>query len=205
MFRSFKFVAVVSILAFVPIGALASEVIDYEYDELGRLISVSHGGNVNNGLKASYCHDPAGNRTKYKADSAGVAATCDTGPPPTTISFAISDASGTEGDTFVFTVTKTGTTGSSISVNYATQNGTAGGQDYTAKSGTLTFAASETTKTVSVVSKTDTNTEADEKFYVNLSAVTGGATISDSQGVGTIYDGSGGCPLCRTTSNGSGG
>lgn len=61
----------------------------------------------------------------------------------------------------------------------------------------LTGDTGETTKTISVMARTDTRAEIDEVFYVNLSGATGGAIVSDSQGAGTIYDdGAGGCPLC---------
>lgn len=111
-------------------------------------------------------------------------------PPP---SFAISDAAAvTEGGTLVFTVTKTGSTTSSYSVNYATASGTAtSGSDFTPASGTLTFAAAESSKIVNVITIDNTATESAETVLVNLSAATGGATIADSQGVGTINDNDG--------------
>lgn len=46
--------------------AIASETQTYVYDELGRLVSVTHSGTINSSLKATYCHDAAGNRTQYK-------------------------------------------------------------------------------------------------------------------------------------------
>ncbi len=101
-------------------------------------------------------------------------------------SFSINNVSVTEGSTLTFTVTKTGSAAQSYSVNYATTVGTASTSDYTAASGTLTFATAETTKTVNVTTTQDSNYENNETLNVNLSAATGGATISDSQGVGTI-------------------
>jgi hypothetical protein len=104
-------------------------------------------------------------------------------------SFAVSDATITEGGSLVFTITKTGSTSSSFSVNYATANSSAiAGSDYTATSGTLTFTAAQTSKTVSVLTTDDTTVESAETMFVNLSGATGGSTISDSQGVGTIND-----------------
>lgn len=196
---SFRLAALLTMSAVLAGRALATETQTYIYDELGRLIAVTHSGTINNGLKASYCHDPASNRTKYKSDAAGASATCEAGPPPTPVVFAINNAAGTEGGTLVFTVTKAGTASSSVSVNFATAHGTANAQDYFSQSGNLTFAANENVKTISVVTKTDTTAEPDQIFYLNLSGATGGATFSDSQGAGTIYDdGGGSCPLCRT-------
>ena len=81
-----------------------------------------------------------------------------------------------------------GNTTVSTSVGYATAPGTAATNDYIGVSGTLTFAPGETSKTISVTARTDIRAETDEVFYVNLSGATGGATVTDSQGAGTIYD-----------------
>src|SRR5207249_2930701 len=78
-----------------------------------------------------------------------------------------------------------------VTVNYATANGTAtAGSDYTATSGSLTFAAGTTTRTVSVTTLGDTIPEANETFVVNLTSPTN-ATIGDVQGIGTIQDNDG--------------
>jgi len=162
----------------VAASASASETITYTYDALGRLTQVARSGAVNNGISESYSYDPANNRTNVTVS--GVPA------PP---SFSINDVSVTEGGNLVFTVTKAGTTASSFSVNYASANGTAiAGSDYASTSGTLTFAATDTTKPVTVTTTDDTTTESAETVLVNLSGATGGATISDAQGVGTIID-----------------
>ena len=73
-----------------------------------------------------------------------------------------------------------------VTVKYATANGSATvGADYTATSGTLTFAPGETVKTVAVDIKDDTLAEGAERFFLNLSNASG-ATILDGQGVGII-------------------
>jgi CSLREA domain-containing protein len=67
---------------------------------------------------------------------------------------------------------------SSVGVQYATADGTAkAGQDYTAAAGTLTFAAGESIKTISVPILADRVDEPDESFTITLSNVTGGATL----------------------------
>jgi len=112
----------------------------------------------------------------------------DVPPPP---SFAIANAPAvTEGGNLTFTVTKTGTTASSYSVNYTTGGGTAtSGTDYTAKSGTLTFAAGGTSsQPITVSTLPDSVVESPETVLVTLSSPTGGATITTSQGSGTIND-----------------
>jgi YD repeat-containing protein len=116
------------------------------------------------------------------------------------VSFRVNDDADEEGTPLVFTITKTGTASGNCSVSYATADGTAiAPGDYAAVSGTLTFASGETTKTVSVTTPTTLKSEADENMYLDLSSPTGGATITDSRGLGTIYNyvfDDGGCPLC---------
>ena len=78
------------------------------------------------------------------------------------------------------------TAGHSVTVDYATADGTAkAGEDYTAASGTLTFAAGETAKTVSVAVLDDAVDEGEETFTLRLSNATG-ARIADGEAVGTI-------------------
>src|SRR5262249_48039370 len=76
-----------------------------------------------------------------------------------------------------------------VTVSYATADGTAhtSDNDYTSASGSLTFNAGETSKTVTVSVIGDLTYEQAETFYVNLSSASN-ATIGDSQGVGTIVN-----------------
>ena len=117
------------------------------------------------------------------SDAQGIGTINDNDPTPY---FTINNVIAAEGSNVTFTITKTGVTSYTHNVNYATAVGSAGSSDFTAKSGTLSFAAGTTSLTVSVVTAGDTVYENDETFYLNLSAATNGATISDNQGVGTI-------------------
>ena len=73
-----------------------------------------------------------------------------------------------------------------VTVDYATADGTAtAGADYTATSGTLTFAVGETAKTVSVPVLDDAVDEGEETFTLRLSNATG-ARIADGEATGTI-------------------
>ncbi|HZI87854.1 MAG TPA: Calx-beta domain-containing protein, partial [Pyrinomonadaceae bacterium] len=106
----------------------------------------------------------------------------------------IEDVSVTEGNTgtveAVFSVSLSTPSGQTVTVNYATANGTATdhpGNDYDAVSGTLTFAPGETDDEVIVSVTGDTSVEPDETFFVNLTGQTN-STLSDSQGLGTILD-----------------
>ncbi|HEX8286252.1 MAG TPA: Calx-beta domain-containing protein [Pyrinomonadaceae bacterium] len=124
------------------------------------------------------------------SDNAGVGnITSDDTTPP---AFSISDVTLNEGNSgtvnFDFNVTLSAPSGLASSVSYATTSagGTATeGNDYTAKSSTLTFDPGQTSKTVTVPVNGDTIFENTETFFVNLSAPSG-ATVSDAQGLGTI-------------------
>ena len=80
-------------------------------------------------------------------------------------------------------------------VNYATVDGTASAPgDYTAKSGTLTFSAGQTTKSVLVSSIQDALDEPNQTFRLQLSSPVA-ATIADPSG----WDDPGRRPLGRWT------
>ena len=86
-----------------------------------------------------------------------------------------------------FTVTRTGGN-AAFDLTYATADGTAtAGSDYVAQpTGTVSFAAGDLTKTISVTINGDTIVEPDETFFVNLLGATNDGTIVKSQGIGTI-------------------
>ena len=84
--------------------------------------------------------------------------------------------------TATFTVTLSGQSSQTVTVNYATANGTAtAGSDYVAASGTLTFQPLETTKTSPVTVNGDIVFEPNETFVVNLTSPVN-ATINEGQG-----------------------
>jgi Calx-beta domain-containing protein len=88
----------------------------------------------------------------------------------------------------VFTVSLSEPSSETVSVDYSTANSSAlAGSDYTALSGTLTFAPGETTRTILVRTLDDTTGEPTESFTLTLSNPVG-ATIADGTGVGTILD-----------------
>ncbi|MBI1197191.1 MAG: hypothetical protein GC203_04945, partial [Phenylobacterium sp.] len=104
----------------------------------------------------------------------------------------VSDVSVAEGDAgntiLTFTVTRVGLAGA-FTVDYATQDGSAtAGSDYTAASGTLSFAENDTSLTVNVTLSGDTDPEQNETLFLNLSNATGDAVIVDPQGQGTILN-----------------
>ncbi|NTU81547.1 MAG: hypothetical protein HGA45_19555 [Chloroflexales bacterium] len=123
-------------------------------------------------------------------DGEAVGTIVDNDPPPALSINDIDVIEGTSGTVdAIFTVSLSDPSSRAVSVSYASANGTAQQPgDYTAATGTLTFAPGETSHTVSVTVKGDTLEEADETFLVNLSGPVN-ATIADSAGTATILDG----------------
>ncbi len=102
----------------------------------------------------------------------------------------VSKVEGNSGTTaFTFTVTLSPASTGTVRVKYATANGTAtAGSDYTALPATLlTFSPGQTSQQVTVNVSGDTTPEANETFFVNLSAAKG-ATLFDGQGLGTLLN-----------------
>jgi hypothetical protein len=105
---------------------------------------------------------------------------------------AIQNVSATEGTgaagTATFMVTLAPSSAQTVTVSYATANGTAlAGTDYTAASGVVTFPPGSVSQPIVVSLAGDALDEPDETFVVNLAAPSG-ATLADGQGVGTIVD-----------------
>jgi hypothetical protein len=131
------------------------------------------------------------------AISQGIAGTGTIGDDDQPPSLTINDAGVMEGNAgtanAVFAVTLSAIAGRDITVHYAAADGTdpyaatLADNDFVARSGTLTIPVGQTTGTITVPVKGDTNYEADETFYVNLSNPVN-ATIADGQGVGTILN-----------------
>ncbi|TXI48178.1 MAG: autotransporter domain-containing protein [Lysobacter sp.] len=121
------------------------------------------------------------------ADAQGVGTITNDDPLP---SLSINDVTVVEGNSgtvnAVFTVTLSAASGQTVSVNYATADGTATQPaDYTSTSGTAIITSGLTTQTISVPVIGEIVPEANETFFVNLSGASN-ATIADNQGVGTI-------------------
>ena len=109
---------------------------------------------------------------------------------------SIADAGASEARyprTVDFAVTLSVASGSAVTVNYATSDGsaTAGtgyGNDYTETTGTLTFAAGETRKSINVPLRNDDIYEGEESFTVGLNNAMGTVTMSRATATGSIED-----------------
>lgn len=78
-----------------------------------------------------------------------------------------------------FTVRRSGGTTGAVTVDYRTVDGTAtAGTDYTATSGTLSFADGQATETITIPILSDALTDDSETFSLLLENATGGATIN---------------------------
>ena len=101
---------------------------------------------------------------------------------------AIRGATGGEGDVLAFDVTLAGSSERSVTVSYATSDGTAvAGEDYEAVSGTLTFAPGESELTVYVSILDDAAYEPEEYFSLELSSPAN-ATLAVRSVTGNIID-----------------
>ncbi len=122
-------------------------------------------------------------------DGTGTGTIQDDDPVPTALS--IEDVEGLESSgALEFPVTLTGDreAGTTITVEYATEDGTGtAGSDYTEAKGTLTFATDVTRQTIRVPLLDDETDEPDETLVVTLSN-SSGAMLDDSEATGTIRD-----------------
>ncbi len=124
------------------------------------------------------------------SDGQGIGAILDDEPR-----VSISDVSKAEGKknqttNFTFTVTLSAAYDQPVTMSFKTTDGTAktSDKDYVAKSGTLTFAPGETTKTITIVVNSDNKREANEIFYLDLYGLSSNALFTKNRGVGTIVN-----------------
>ncbi len=168
--------------------AIASTTLTFLPGETTKNVTVKVNGDLFYEFDEDFFVNLSGQTNSTIADGSGRGVISNDDAQPT---LSINDVTTNEGNSattsFVFTVTLTGPTHTTTTVNYQTANGTATApSDYTAIPSTaLTFLPGETTKTITVLVNGDTNAEANETFFVNLSGAVN-ATITDNQGQGTI-------------------
>ena len=152
--------------------------------------NMAYNGKVAAGQSTSFGYQAtpgavAGTPTNLKVNGVGSG-----NPPATPPTVSIANVTVAEGNSGTsnanFTVSLSSASTTPVTVAYATSNGTAtAGADYTATSGTVTFAAGVTSQTVAVKVTGDTTVEPNETFTVTLSNPTG-ATVSKATATATI-------------------
>jgi len=106
-------------------------------------------------------------------------------------SFSVTGGSvieGSSGAAIVFTINLTGGSEGPVSVNVATQPGTATTADFTAVSTQLVFTPGQTSATISVPVLDDDTLEGDEAFTVKLSNAVGATIAGNGEAIGVIRD-----------------
>jgi hypothetical protein len=111
--------------------------------------------------------------------------------PPGVAVLNVADRAIREGATgtkmLTFTVTRSGETATAVTVDYQTTNGEAlAPSDYASTSGTLSFAATQTTATVSVQITGDKRLEDRERLFLSLINPSAGAAVERGQATGAI-------------------
>jgi Calx-beta domain len=91
---------------------------------------------------------------------------------------------------FSFTVTLSAAYDQAVTMSFKTTDGTAktSDSDYVARTGTLTFAPGETTKTITIDVKGDSKREANETFSLDLFGNSSNSLFTKSRGIGTIQN-----------------
>jgi hypothetical protein len=123
-------------------------------------------------------------------DAQGVGSIADDEPR-----ISIGDVAKTEGKKnqttlFTFAVTLPVAYDQPVTVSFRTTDGTArtSDGDYIARTGTITFAPGETTKTINIEVKGDNKREADEYFYLDLLGNSTNSLFTKNRGIGTILN-----------------
>jgi len=129
------------------------------------------------------------NATLSKGQGTGTIANDDT-PAGSTIQFSQGDYGAQEElGAVTLTITRTGDTSGSVSVDYATKDNQAQQKsDYEIASGTLNFSPGETTKTITILLNEDSYLEGAEGFRVVLNNPNGAALGQTSTATVTIVD-----------------
>ena len=105
---------------------------------------------------------------------------------PVGISVADAHVEEDAGAVLAFAVTLSRAASRTLTVDYATSDGSAqAGVDYTAASGTLTFQAGESSRTIEVGVLDDAHDEGEETLTLTLSSASGGR-LTDGEATGTI-------------------
>mgnify|MGYP003674851250 CR=1 FL=1 len=176
-------------------GTFPSGTISFAADEIIKTITVNVSDDVDVEVDEDFIvtlNSPSGIGTITIATAIGTIQNDD-------LSYAIEATSGVnaEGDSatmpFAFSVTRSGLTSVASSVDYevtgsAVDGATADDFGGTFPSGTISFAAGEISKTITVIASDDGIVESDEDFIVTLHSPSGTGTIATATANGTIQN-----------------
>ncbi len=169
-------------------NALGLTTLNFNPGETSKMVSVEIAGDITSEPDETFFINLSHPSNAMIGDGQGQATILNDDPLP---ALTIGDVNLAEGNDGVvaasFTVNLSQSFPGTVTVEYATEDGTAkAGGDYTAVGlTTLTFAPGETQKTITVDVLGDMLSEPDETFFVNLSSPSN-ATLAGSQGQATI-------------------
>ena len=199
-------------------GALPAGTVSFAAGETTKTITVNVAGDATVEPTENFTvtlSNPSAGTSIGTAGATGTILNDDTAPGPS-LSIAAANASLNEGNSgstaFTFTVTRTGTTTGSSTASFAvTGSGAnpAAAADFTGgafPTGTVIFAAGETSKTITMNVAADATVEPNEGFTVTLSNPSAGTTIGTATATGTILNDDGAAtPTLVTAVNVGGG
>jgi hypothetical protein len=169
-------------------------------DPANGVVHVNNNGTPNDPTDDTFVYAPVSGFTGTDsftytvADAAGVEATATVAvtvtpaPPPPQVAFSAAAYSVAENaGSITLTVTRTGASTGTLTVHYATSDGTAtAGTNYIAASDALTFGPGETSKTFTIYISDDGVADGDKTLRVTLSGTVGGSLGSPATAVVTI-------------------
>jgi hypothetical protein len=167
--------------------------VNFAADETSRTITIAASGDLVAEPDETFTvalSNASGNAQITASEAAGTITNDDTA-----LSIAAADAVKPEGDAGIaaltFTLTRTGVTTGATTVDYAVTGSGSNPADAVDFGGTLptgqvSFAADETSKTITIEVSGDVTVEPDEGFTVTLSNASGNVQIATAEGAGTI-------------------
>ncbi|MFC5359132.1 FG-GAP-like repeat-containing protein, partial [Azospirillum himalayense] len=193
-------------------GAFPRGTVSFAAGETTKTITINVAGDTDAEVKEGFAvvlRDPVGAITGTNSVAWGTILNDDSGSPPPMLSIAATSTSQAEGNSgstpFTFTVTRSGDTSGASSVDYRVigsilatgSENEADAADFAGGAfprGTVSFAAGETTKTITINVAGDTDAEVKEGFAVVLRDPVGAITGTNSVAWGTILNDDSGSP-----------
>jgi hypothetical protein len=140
-------------------------------------------------VTATYTDETGGSQNAGYQNSTAGPVSLHVSATPVIVAFNTSTSEGDKSATIYVPVTLSGPMSQSVSVDYATADGTAtAGSDYQAATGSVTFAPGETSKSIPITVSGDSQPEQNEQFIIVFSNVSGAALSTPQVTVTLIND-----------------